>query len=36
MIDLYPTAFRTDPQSSFDLITKTWFPGFSNHVLTVR
>jgi len=33
MIDLYPTAFRTDPQSSFDLITKTWFPGFSNHVL---
>ena len=33
MIDQYPTAFRTDPQPSFDLITKTWFPGFSNHVL---
>ena len=33
MIDQYPTPFRTDPQPSFDLITKTWYPGFSDHLL---
>jgi hypothetical protein len=33
MIDQYPTPFRIDPKPSYDLITNTWFPGFSHHVL---
>ncbi|HOJ96130.1 MAG TPA: hypothetical protein PK024_04735 [Methanospirillum sp.] len=33
MMDQYPTPFRIDPKPSYDLITKTWFPGFSGHVL---